>query len=79
MLTRERTKARSELATAAAELKRRPHDPAAAARVEELRRKYRAVAAEDYITRLVEEAPPLTVEQRDRLAALLRPAAGAVA
>ena len=28
----------------------------------------------DYITRLVDEAPPLTPERRDRLAALLRPA-----
>ena len=28
----------------------------------------------EYITRVVSEAPPLTPEQRDRLASLLRPA-----
>ncbi len=77
MLTRERTKARSELATAAAEAKRRPHDPAAAARVEELRRKYRAVAAEEYVRALVDSAPSLTDAQRERLAMLLRPDRGA--
>ncbi len=31
--------------------------------------------AEDYIKRLVDTAPPLTDEQRDRLAVLLRPTA----
>ncbi len=31
--------------------------------------------AEDYIRRLVDNAPPLTDEQRDRLAVLLRPSA----
>ncbi len=31
--------------------------------------------AEDYIRRLVDTAPPLTDEQRDRLAILLRPTA----
>ncbi|MEQ7124720.1 hypothetical protein ABN034_09355 [Actinopolymorpha sp. B11F2] len=30
--------------------------------------------AEDYIRRLVDTAPPLTADQRDRLAVLLRPA-----
>jgi hypothetical protein len=29
-------------------------------------------AAEDYVRRLVDAAPPLTAEQRDRLAVLLR-------
>lgn len=34
---------------------------------------------EDYITRVVDEAPPLTAEQRDKLAALLRPVGGVAA
>jgi hypothetical protein len=41
--------------------------------VDELRRDLKASRAEDYIRRLVESAPPLTPEQRDRLALLLRP------
>ena len=32
----------------------------------------RAARAEDYIKRLVETAPPLTADQRERLAVLLR-------
>ncbi len=75
MLTKQRTRARSALASAEAEAKRRPDDPTAAAKVEELRRQYRAVAAEDYIKALVDESPRLTHEQRDRLALLLRGAA----
>ncbi len=38
----------------------------------ELRRDLRAARAEDYIRRIVDQAPPLTPEQRDRLALLLR-------
>lgn len=34
----------------------------------------RAERLADYIKRTVDAAPPLTAEQRDRLAALLRPA-----
>jgi hypothetical protein len=79
MLTKERRQARSELASATAEAKRRPDDPSLTARVEELRRQYRAVSAEEYIKQLVEAAPPLTPEQRDRLALLLRPSPGAAA
>ncbi len=37
------------------------------------RQEHKATAAERYIRRLVDEAPPLTAEQRDRLALLLRP------
>jgi hypothetical protein len=36
------------------------------------RRDLRAARAEDYIRQLVEAAPPLTAEQRDRLAVLLK-------
>lgn len=35
-------------------------------------REFRAARAEDYVRRLVDEAPPLTRAQRDRLALLLR-------
>lgn len=44
-------------------------------RADELRRDLRALSAEKYIQELVDKAPPLTDEQRSRLAALLRPAA----
>ena len=37
------------------------------------RRDLRAARAEEYVRQLVESAPPLTSEQRDRLAVLLRP------
>jgi hypothetical protein len=36
-------------------------------------RAVKAVRAEDYIRRLVDSAPPLTAEQRDRLATILKP------
>ena len=39
----------------------------------EARRELKAVSAEEYIKQLVDDAPPLTPEQRDRLATLLRP------
>ena len=38
----------------------------------------RAARLEDYVQRVVAEAPPLTPEQRDRIAALLRPTGGAI-
>ncbi len=37
------------------------------------RRDLKAARAEDYVRKLVESAPPLTEEQRSRLALLLRP------
>ncbi len=40
------------------------------------KRDLRAARAEDYIRQLVDSAPPLTPEQRDRLAVLLRPHVG---
>lgn len=40
--------------------------------VSELRAKMRSEWVEDRIAQLIAEAPPLTQEQRDRLAALLR-------
>ncbi len=38
----------------------------------EIARDLKAARAEDYIRKLVDEAPPLTPEQRDRLALRLR-------
>jgi hypothetical protein len=43
------------------------------------RRELRVARAEAYIKQLVDDAPPLTPEQRDRLALLLRPSSGAAA
>lgn len=37
----------------------------------EARRNLRALRLEEYVTRIVAEAPPLTDEQRERIAALL--------
>ena len=45
------------------------HDPSAD--VTDLRRQLRAERLEDYIKRTVDEAPPLTAEQRLRLAGIL--------
>lgn len=39
----------------------------------ELRTELRTATAAEYIRKLVDEAPPLSEEQRARLAALLRP------
>lgn len=47
---------------------RTPDDPDLVA----ARRNLRAARLEDYIRRTVAAAPPLTAEQRDRLAVLLR-------
>jgi plasmid maintenance system antidote protein VapI len=44
------------------------------AHLERARREHRFHAAEARIKRIVEGAPPLTAEQRDKLAALLRSA-----
>jgi hypothetical protein len=47
---------------------RAPDDPDLLA----ARRNLRAARAEDYVRKLVASAPPLSFEQRDRLAVLLR-------
>jgi hypothetical protein len=44
------------------------------AHLERARREHRFHAAEERIRKIVEGAPPLTAEQRDKLAALLRSA-----
>ncbi len=72
MLTKESRRARAQLASTASKAARRPDDAETAQAVEEARRNYRFVAASDYIRAVVDAAPPLTPEQRDRLATLLR-------
>jgi len=47
---------------------RGPNDPATL----DARRDLRAAVLEDHIKRIVDQAPPLTAEQIDRLAVLLR-------
>lgn len=47
--------------------------------VGELKRELRASRAEDWLRRIVDEAPPFTDEQRERLRAILAPAAARVA
>lgn len=71
MLTEETRKARARLASTASQAARRPGDLATARAVEEARRNFRFVSATEYVRRLVDEAPPLTPEQRDKLVHLL--------
>lgn len=61
-------KTRSRVATA-----HRSGDPE---QIAQARRDHAAATLESHISRIVGAAPPLTAEQRDRLAALLRGAAG---
>jgi hypothetical protein len=56
-----------ELRSKVAGLSRRQPERAA-----EARRELKHAKAEEYIKRLIEEAPPLTAAQRDHLARLLR-------
>lgn len=63
---------RAELARAERRRRLRPADQAAAAHAEALRSEYRTAKITDYIQRVVDSAPPLTTEQRDKLAVLLR-------
>lgn len=42
----------------------------------EARQNLKALKLEEYVSKVVSEAPPLTTEQADRIAALLRPAGG---
>ncbi len=47
------------------------HDPTEQPSADQARAAYQAAKLEDYIRRAVDSAPPLTAEQRDRLALLL--------
>lgn len=55
----------------------RRYRPADDPAVVEAARDLKAEALADYVRKVVDQAPPLTAEQRDRIAALLRPGAGA--
>jgi hypothetical protein len=52
-------------------LRLKPGDPELTQYLAELRANYTEHKLADYITKVVGAAPPLTAEQRDRLAALL--------
>jgi len=52
-------------------LSQNPHAPSDPA-LTELRRELKAQRLEEHIAKVVDSAPPLTVEQRDRIAAILR-------
>ena len=67
------TKSRHLRATLAAHTRHRPNDTETA---DALRRDLRAVRAEDYIRKLVDSAPALAPDVRERLAGLLRGGAG---
>lgn len=49
--------------------------PAGHPDIEEARRRLAEANISQYVERVVAKAPPLTTEQRDRIAALLRPVA----
>lgn len=62
----------ARLAQKSRQLKARPSDLQLRAEVQGLRTEFRTQSLADHITRVVDAAPPLTPEQRDRLAVLLR-------
>ncbi|MFF0268656.1 hypothetical protein [Kribbella sp. NPDC004536] len=72
-LSKPRRQARAKVGSAAALLAKNPDDPELAQVVEERRREYQVVTLEEHIRSVVDQAPPLTASQRDKLAALLRP------
>lgn len=67
----ESRQARSRLALSAQKLRRNP-SPTNVAAARAARRDYAAVALAEHIRRVVDNAPPLTVEQCDTLVAILR-------
>lgn len=66
--------ARTIQARLAAESRYRPHSDLTG-----LRRDHAAAKLEEYVSRVVAAAPPLTDEQRHRIARLLTPAGGGAA
>lgn len=54
----------------------KPEVHASPGQLEEAQRQYKAASMEQYIRELVDSAPPLSAEQRARLAGILAPAAG---
>ena len=66
-MTPEQRRARAALA---AKSRYSPDDPT----LDDDRRDLRALTLEEHVRRVVDQAPPLTSEQRQRIAALLQPA-----
>lgn len=66
-----RTSIRAKLANAERRLKADPTNLALRAEVDRLRAEYRSEALREHIERVVAGAPPLTSDQRARLAVLL--------
>jgi hypothetical protein len=54
-------------------LARASHHPVDPVRIEELRRELAEAKITDYVEKVLATAPPLTAEQRTRLAELLKP------
>jgi hypothetical protein len=72
MAARDVARRRTASTVAAIERHRGPDDP----RLPDLRRDLRAAELAEHIQKVVDAAPPLTAEQRSRLAALLQPVGG---
>lgn len=72
MLTQQQRTLRAELAHAASVARRKPHDPAAQEAVEQKRRDFRAAKLAEHVRQVTEDLPPLTPEQINTIAALLR-------
>lgn len=70
---RDRRRARALLANAASRLAKNPEDTDTAAEVDRLRGEYQTLTLAEHIQRIVNQAPPLTAQQRADLAALLLP------
>lgn len=62
--------ARASLASAEANLRREPTSDQRRSHVDALRSEYRTLALEDRIREVLDTAPPLSPEQRERLAGL---------
>jgi len=63
---------RAEIARAEKDARNNPGDPQVREAVARLRAEYAEKKIENYVAKVVAAAPPLTSEQRDRLATLIR-------
>jgi hypothetical protein len=63
---------RAEIMRAAKHIRRHPADESEKAHLQRLRAAYAEKKIENYVTKVVDAAPPLTPEMRDRLAQILR-------
>jgi hypothetical protein len=68
----ERRKAHAGLVVATREAPRHPDDPSTLAALVDRQREYKQVALEDYVRDAVASWPPLTDEQKSKIAVLLR-------